>query len=97
MLMMADEMPEMGHRGPKTLGGSPVGIMLYVEDVSRTFDKAVAAGATVERPIKDQFYGDRSGTVVDPFGYKWTISTHVEDVSPEEMQKRMAALPGASS
>ena len=94
ILMMADEMPEMGHRGPKTLGGSPVGIMLYVEDVTRTFEKAVVAGAMVDRPIKDQFYGDRSGTVIDPFGYKWTISTHVEDVSPEEMKKRIAALYG---
>lgn len=94
VLMMADEMPEMGHRGPKALGGSPVGIMLYVEDVARTFEKAVAAGATVDRPVQDQFYGDRSGTVIDPFGYKWTIATHVEDVAPEEMQKRIAALYG---
>jgi PhnB protein len=79
------------------LGGSPVGIMLYVEHSDRIFDKAVAAGATVDRPVQDQFYGDRSGTVIDPFGYKWTISTHVEDVSPEEMNKRIAALFGAKS
>ena len=92
--MMADEVPEMGHRGPKSLGGSPASIMLYVEQVDRTFEKAIAAGATVDRPVQDQFYGDRSGTVTDPFGYKWTISTHVEDVPPEEMQKRMAALHG---
>jgi PhnB protein len=97
VLMMADEKPEMGHRGPKTLGGSPVGIMLYVEHVDRTFAKAVAAGATVDRPIQDQFYGDRSGTVIDPFGYKWTIATHIEDVAPEEMQRRIAALDGGKS
>jgi PhnB protein len=94
VLMMADEMPEMGHRGPKSLGGSPVSILLYVEQVDRTFENAIAAGAIVERAVQDQFYGDRSGTVTDPFGYKWTISTHVEDVPPEEMQKRMAALHG---
>jgi PhnB protein len=94
ILMMADEMPDMGYRGPKALGGSPVGILLYVADVARTFEKAVVAGATVDRPIQDQFYGDRSGSVIDPFGYKWTISTHVEDVPPEEMQRRVAALHG---
>jgi PhnB protein len=97
VLMMADEMPEMGHRGPKTLGGSPVSIMLYVDHVDQTFSKAVSAGATVDRPIKDQFYGDRSGTVVDPFGYKWTISTHIEDVPPEEMERRMAAFSSGQS
>ena len=94
ILMMADEMPEMGYRGPKALGGSPVGILLYVDDVARTFEKAVVAGAMVDRPIQDQFYGDRNGSVIDPFGYKWTISTHVEDVPPEEMQRRVAALHG---
>lgn len=92
ILMLADETPEMGYRGPKTLGGSPASIMLYVEQADRTFEKAVAAGAKIERPVQDQFYGDRSGTIVDPFGYKWTISTHVEDVPPEEMEKRMAAF-----
>jgi PhnB protein len=97
VIMLADESPQMGNRSPKLLGGSPVGIMLYVEHSDRIFDKAVAAGATVDRPVQDQFYGDRSGTVIDPFGYKWTISTHVEDVSPEEMNKRIAALFGAKS
>lgn len=97
VLMMADEAPAMGHRAPKALGGSPVSILLYVEDVTGTFDKAVAAGATVDRPIKDQFYGDRSGTIVDPFGYKWTISTHIEDVPPEEMERRMAAFSSGQS
>jgi PhnB protein len=97
VVMMADEMPEMGHRGPKSLGGSPASIMIYVEHVDRIFEKAVASGATVDRPIQDQFYGDRSGTILDPFGYKWTISTHIEDVSPEEMNKRIATLFGPKS
>jgi PhnB protein len=97
VIMLADESPQMGNRSPKSIGGSPVSIMLYVEHSDRIFDKAVAAGATIDRPVEDQFYGDRSGTVIDPFGYKWTISTHVEDVSPEEMNKRIAALFGGQS
>jgi len=97
VLMMADEMKDMGYRSTKALGGNPVGIMLYVEDVGRTFEKAVASGATVEKPVQDQFYGDRSGTVLDPFGYKWTIATHVEDVSPEEMKRRIADLYGKTA
>ncbi|MBS1808202.1 MAG: VOC family protein [Acidobacteria bacterium] len=91
-IMLGEEHPEMGYRGVQSYGGSPIGIMLYVEDSDALFAQAVAAGAKVEREIKDQFYGDRSGTVVDPFGYQWTISTHVEDVAPEEMQKRMAEM-----
>ncbi len=91
MLMLADEMPEMGHKSPSELGGSPVGLALYVEDCDALFNRAVEAGAKVERSLATQFYGDRSGGVVDPFGYKWWISTHVEDVSPEEMQRRMKA------
>jgi PhnB protein len=87
-IMMADEFPEMGVRGPQTLGGSSVGLCLYVEDADAWFDRAVAAGATVVRPMKDQFYGDRSGTVTDPFGHIWTVATHKEDVSPEEMEER---------
>jgi len=90
-IMLADEFPEMGATSPESLGGTPVGIMLYVENVDALFNKAVAAGAKVSRPVIDQFYGDRSGTVTDPFGHKWTIATHKEDVSPEEMQKRAAA------
>jgi PhnB protein len=97
VLMMADEKPAMGYRSPKALGGTPVGIMLYVEDVDRTFASALASGATAEKPVQDQFYGDRSGTVVDPFGYKWTIATHVEDVSHEEMQRRIADLYGKTA
>ncbi len=90
-IMLADEVPEMGARSPQSLGGSPVSILLYVEDVDALFSQAVAAGAKVQRPVKDQFYGDRTGGVTDPFGHVWYIATHKEDVSPEEMQKRAAA------
>jgi PhnB protein len=91
ILMLADEFPEMGFRGPKSLGGSAVGLMLYVADADAMFQRAVAAGAEVKKPLADQFYGDRSGTVTDPFGHVWTISTHTEDVPPEEIERRMAA------
>jgi PhnB protein len=91
-LMLADEYPDQGYYGVQHYGGSPVGIMLYVEDCDALFHQAVAAGATVKQELKDQFYGDRSGTVADPFGYQWHISTHKEDVAPEEMQRRMAAM-----
>jgi PhnB protein len=90
-IMLADEYPDMGNRGPLALGGTPVGICLYVPNVDELFNRAVAAGAKVERPVQDQFYGDRSGTIIDPFGHKWTIATHIEDLSPEEIDKRMAA------
>jgi PhnB protein len=89
--MLADEHPNMGYRGPRSLGGSAVSIMLYVTDVDGTFDRAVKAGAKAQRPVANQFYGDRSGTLEDPFGHIWTISTHVEDVAPEEMKRRAAA------
>jgi PhnB protein len=91
-IMLADEYPEMDTISPTTLGNSTVGILLYVDDVDATFNKAVSRGARVSKPLADQFYGDRSGTVIDPFGHKWTIATHVEDVSPEEIERRMAAL-----
>ena len=91
-LMLADEFPEMDARSPQTIGGTPVGLMLYFEDADAVFARAVSAGAKVLRPVQDQFYGDRSGTVADPFGHKWTISTHKEDLSMEEIQKRAAAL-----
>jgi PhnB protein len=87
-VMLADEHPEMGVRGPESLGGTTSGLCIYVEDVDARFDRAVAAGAKVLRPLQDQFYGDRSGTVTDPFGHVWTIATHVEDVPSEEMHKR---------
>jgi PhnB protein len=89
-IMLADEFPEMGFRGPTALGGTPVSILLYVEDADQIFDQAVTAGAKVMRPLEDQFYGDRSGTLEDPFGHVWTIATHIEDVSPEEMERRQA-------
>jgi PhnB protein len=91
-IMLADEHPEYGYVGPAALGGTPVSICLYVKDVDSLAERAIAAGAKVVRPVKDQFYGDRSGTFADPFGHVWTISTHVEDVPPEEMQKRMEAF-----
>lgn len=91
-VMLADEYPEMGARGPQTLGGASSSFLIYVADVDARFQQAVAAGATVSRPVKDQFYGDRSGTVTDPFGHMWTIATHVEDVPPEEMNRRMEAM-----
>lgn len=90
-IMLADEHPQMGYRSPKALGGSAASIMLYVEDVDRVFKRAVDAGARTQQELKNQFYGDRSGTIIDPFGHIWTIATHVEDVSPEEMQRRMEA------
>jgi PhnB protein len=89
-VMLADEFPDMGAVGPKSLGNTSVSLMIYVQDVDASFKQAIAAGATELRPVQNQFYGDRSGTLVDPFGHKWTLSTHVEDVSGEEIQKRMA-------
>ncbi len=91
-IMLAEEFPDMGCHSPQALGGTPVSLALYVEDVDTVFDRAVFAGAKAERPVQDQFYGDRCGTVVDPFGHKWTIATHKEDVAPEEMQRRMATM-----
>jgi PhnB protein len=94
-LMLADEMPEMADavtKSPTTLKGTSAGFNIYVPDVDARFKQAVDAGAKVKRPVKDQFYGDRSGTVEDPYGHIWTISTHVEDVSPEEIKKRMASM-----
>ena len=90
-IMLADEAPQMGYRGPLALGGSATSIMLYVPDVDRVFNRAIESGAKTQQALKDQFYGDRSGTVIDPFGHVWTIATHVEDVSPEEMQRLMEA------
>jgi PhnB protein len=92
IVMLADEFPEMGARSPQSIGGTPVGLCVYVENVDKLFEQAMAAGAKVERPLQDQFYGDRSGTVLDPFGHKWTLATHIEDVPPEEMERRMAAM-----
>lgn len=93
-IMMADEYPQMGYNSPQTLGGSPVSLMIYVEDVDTTFNQAVAAGATVKEAVSDKFYGDRIGTLTDPFGHVWHVSTHKEDVSIEEMEKRAKAAHG---
>jgi PhnB protein len=97
LIMLADEYPAYGNLSPKTLGGSSVRLHMYVEDVDAFFEKAVAAGAKVLIPIADQFYGDRSGRLEDPFGHVWLDSTHVEDVAPDEMQRRMEAYSKKSS
>lgn len=91
-IMLGEECPDMDALSPQSLGGSPVSIHLYVEDVDAMAAQAVAAGAKVCRPVEDQFYGDRTGTLTDPFGHTWTIATHKEDVSLEEVEKRFAAL-----
>ncbi len=90
-VMLADEYPDMGFRGPESLGGTPVSLMIYVEDVDTIYPQAIAAGGKELRPLQNQFYGDRSGTLADPFGHVWTISTHVEDVTEEELAKRSEA------
>jgi PhnB protein len=92
MIMLADEFPEYGGKAPETLGGSPVSIHLYVEDVDAFFKKALAAGAKELKPVMDQFYGDRSGQLEDPFGHLWWVATHKEDIAPEEMEKRVQAM-----
>ena len=91
VIMLADEMPDSGYRGPQSLGGTAVSLMVYVEDVDSQFKRAIDAGATIKQPLTDQFYGDRSGTLEDPFGHVWTIATHKEDVSQDELVKRAAA------
>nr|WP_314898105.1 VOC family protein [uncultured Flavobacterium sp.] len=88
LLMMADENIEWGNKSPQTIGGNPMSFGLYVKDADQAFQKAIDAGATMVMPIEDMFYGDRVGHVMDPFGYKWMITTHKEDMSFEEMQKR---------
>jgi PhnB protein len=88
-IMLADESPEMGHKSPDSLGGSPVGLVLYVTDVDKTFAQAIKAGGKSVMAVQDKFYGDRSGTLTDPFGHQWTIATHKEDVPMEEMQRRL--------
>ena len=90
-VMLSDEWPDMGLLGPRNRGGATASLMVYLEDVDSAFRRALDAGATEERAIQDQFYGDRSGTLIDPFGHRWTLATHVEDVPVEEMKRRMAA------
>jgi PhnB protein len=92
LVMLADEFPDRGFLSPQTIGGSPVTVHVYVEDADSVFAKAVAAGATVTREVEDQFYGDRLGQFTDPWGHRWSVASHVEDVSEEEMGRRMAAM-----
>lgn len=91
-VMLADENPEMGARAPQPGSSSSVSILLYVKDVDKVFERAVSSGARVERSVENQFYGDRAGTLIDPYGHRWHIHTHIEEVSPKEMQRRMQAL-----
>jgi PhnB protein len=91
VVMLADEAPDIGARSPRSIGGTPVTISVYVEDVDATVDRAVEAGAQLIRPVEDQFYGDRAGGLIDPFGHSWHVATHVEDVPEDEMRRRAAA------
>jgi PhnB protein len=97
VIMLADEHPDMGYRSPRSLGGSAVSIMLYMEDVDGVFARALKAGARAQREVANQFYGDRNGTLEDPFGHVWTIATHVEDVPAEEIERRVAAMKSSAS
>jgi PhnB protein len=94
VIMLSDEFPEMGVRSPRAIGGTPVMISVYVEDVDKVYDRAVKAGAKALRPPENQFYGDRSGQFEDPFGHRWSVATHVEDVPADEMAKRAAEMMG---
>lgn len=96
VVMLADSFADMGGKTPQQLGGTPVGLMVYVEDVDAAFARAVDRGAQVEQPVENQFYGDRAGMFIDPFGHKWMVATHVEDVPPQEMERRAAEAMGAS-
>jgi PhnB protein len=89
IVMLSDEWPEGGHLSPQSLGGTPVSLHIYVDDVDRDFERAIGAGAKQERAVQDQFYGDRTGTLIDPFGHRWSLASHVEDVSENEMKRRM--------
>ncbi len=91
-VMLADENAEMNARSPKSVGGTPLSLLVYVENVDEVVKRAVAAGAKLDRPVEDKFYGDRMGAIQDPFGHQWYVGTHIEDVTPEEMKKRMAAM-----
>ena len=94
IIMLADEHPEMGARSPRSIGGTPISIVLYVDDVDAVAARVVKAGAKQTRPVTDQFYGDRAGSFEDPFGHQWHVHTHIEDVSSAELEKRMAAMSG---
>lgn len=90
IVMLADEFPDMGFKGPRTVGGTPVSLLVYVEDVDAIFSRALELGCRELKPLRDQFYGDRSGTLEDPHGHVWTVATHIEDLSLEEVKARMA-------
>ena len=92
MIMLGEQNPDMDVRGPRAIGGTPMMLHVYVEDADRVFEQAIGAGAKALRPVEDQFYGDRSGQFEDPFGHRWSVASHVEDVSPEEMGRRMAEM-----
>jgi PhnB protein len=96
IVMLSDEFPEYGAQSPATLGGTTVGIMIYVPDVDAFAERAVAAGAQLAEPVKDQFYGDRSCRLLDPSGHKWFFATHIEDVAPDEMKRRAEKLFGVA-
>jgi PhnB protein len=95
MVMLSDEWPDMGYLGPLSRGGATASLMIYLEGVDAAFERAIAAGAKQERPPEDQFWGDRMGTFIDPFGHRWMLATHIEDVSEDEMGRRMAEAFGA--
>lgn len=94
-IMLGEEQPQRGYRSAATIGDSPVGLYVYLPDCDSVIRQAVAEGAVLKRPVEDQFYGDRNGTIHDPFGHSWTIATHVEDVSKEEMERRMKKMQAA--
>ena len=95
VIMLADENPDMGAVGPRRVGGTPVSVMVYVDDVDAAFKRALQKGAKELQGVEDRFYGDRSGQIEDPFGHRWDLSTHVEDVAPEEMSRRAAEMMGS--
>jgi PhnB protein len=97
LIMLADEFPDMGNRGPKSIGGTPVTIHIYVEDVDDVFGRALQKGAKEVRAVENQFYGDRAGQFEDPFGHRWSVATHVEDVPPDEMERRAAEMMSDST
>ena len=96
MIMLGDQNPDMNARGPRAIGGTPMMLHVYVEDADSVFEQAIGAGAKALRPVEDQFYGDRSGRFEDPFGHRWDVATHVEDVPREEMERRAAAAMAAA-
>jgi len=94
LIMLADEFPDMGNRSPRSVGGSPVTVSVYTEDVDDVHERALKAGAKELRPVENQFYGDRAGQFEDPFGHRWSVATHVEDVPADEMERRVAEMMG---